>query len=90
MEQSASKIPLTVNELEKLGFYEFDEQQWQHENQHGPEIYVVKRIHTESGLDTFQLTSFGDDDEPIAESDPFHYLHELKEIYTEKFQLTLA
>jgi hypothetical protein len=90
MDQAAANIPLTVDGLEKMGFYEFDEEQWQHENQHGPEIYVVKRIHTESGLDTFQLTGFDDDDEPIAESAPFHYLHELREIYQDKFQIALA
>ena len=89
MPPSTENIPLTVDELEKLGFYEFDEEEWQHENQHGPEIYVVKRIHTEAGLDTFQLTGFGEDDETIPESAPFHYLYELVEIYKTKFQIAL-
>lgn len=86
----ASKIPLTADELEKLGFYEFDDEAWQHENQHGPEIYVVKRIHTASGPDTFQLTSFDNDDEPIAESEPFQYVDQLKKIYQDKFQIALG
>jgi hypothetical protein len=90
MEQAGAKIPITIDELEKLGFYEFDEEAWQHESQFGPEIYVVKRIHTEAGLDTFQLTRFDDDDEAIPESEPFHYLHELKKIYQDKFQIALA
>ena len=86
----ASKIPLTVEGLEKLGFYEFDDEQWQHENQHGPEIVVVTRIHKDSGLDTFQLTGFDEEDETVPESEPFHYVDELKKIYQDKFQIALG
>ncbi|MDR3712722.1 MAG: hypothetical protein P4L51_07900 [Puia sp.] len=88
MAQTAAKIPLTIDELEKLGFYEFDEDQWQHENQHGPEIFVVKRIHSEAGLDTFQLIGF-EGDEEVPASEPFHYVQELKKVYHDKFQIAL-